>query len=141
MGVKPVTIKDPFFWKWADQRLGATLGTRPTRSKVMKRSGTSHIDHSLWENLTRVMGSRMGTMLQEQPIQQQPTATRIVQSERREFYSNSTLAALMGYAQVYTETGIPRILRNFQMSKECADKRQELLAGIVATGGSTSTWN
>ena len=48
MEVKPVTITDPIVCKWADQRLDSTLGTRPTRSKVMRRSGTSHIDQSLW---------------------------------------------------------------------------------------------
>ena len=73
----------------------------------------------------------MDTMLQTQQSQQQPTATRIVQSERREFYSNWVFLALMVYAQVYTETGIPRIWGNFQISKECADKRQELLAGMM----------
>ena len=29
--VEPVTFTDPKFWKWADQRLDATLGTRPKR--------------------------------------------------------------------------------------------------------------
>ena len=37
----------------------------------------------------------------------------------------------MGYAQVYTESGIPKIWGKFQMSKECADNRQELLAGMM----------
>ena len=37
----------------------------------------------------------------------------------------------MGYAQVYTEAGIPIIWGKFQMSKECADNRQELLAGMM----------
>ena len=37
----------------------------------------------------------------------------------------------MGYYQVYTEADIQRIWGNFQMSKECADNRQELLAGII----------
>ena len=37
----------------------------------------------------------------------------------------------MGYAQVYTETGIPRIWEKFQMSKECADNSQELLSGMM----------
>ena len=37
----------------------------------------------------------------------------------------------MGYAQIYTESGIPRIMGKFQMSKKCADKRQELLAGMM----------
>ena len=37
----------------------------------------------------------------------------------------------MEYTQVYTETGIPRIWGNFQMSKECADNLQELLAGMM----------
>ena len=39
--VEPVTVTDPKFWKWADQRLDATLGTRPTSSLVTRRSGTS----------------------------------------------------------------------------------------------------
>ena len=37
----------------------------------------------------------------------------------------------MGYAQVYTETGIPIIWGEFQMSKECAENSQELLAGMM----------
>ena len=41
---------DPKFWKWANQRLDATLGTRPTRSIVTRRSGTSQIDHSFLGN-------------------------------------------------------------------------------------------
>ena len=48
MEVEPVTVTDPSFWKWADQRLNATLRTRPTRSIVTIRSGTSHIDQSFW---------------------------------------------------------------------------------------------
>ena len=46
--VEPVTVTDPKFWKWADQRLDATLGTRPTRSIVTRRIGISQIDHSFW---------------------------------------------------------------------------------------------
>ena len=37
----------------------------------------------------------------------------------------------MGYAQVYIEAGVPRIWGNFQISKECTDNRQELLAGMM----------
>ena len=37
----------------------------------------------------------------------------------------------MGYAQVYTEAGTPKIWEKNQMSKECADNRQELLAGMM----------
>ena len=48
MEVEPVTATDPKFWKWADQILDATLGTRPTRSIVTRRSGTSQIDQYLW---------------------------------------------------------------------------------------------
>ena len=69
MEVEPVTDIDPKLWKWEDPRLDSTLGTRPTRSLVTRRSGTSHIDQSFWENLTRVMGSGMGAMLQAQKIQ------------------------------------------------------------------------
>ena len=59
----------------------------------------------------------MGGMIQAQQIQQQHTATPSVQAGHREFYIDWALAALMGYAQVYTETGIPRIWGKFQMSK------------------------
>ena len=117
MEVEPVTIIDPKFWKWADQRLDATLVTRPTISVVTRRTVTPQIDQSLWENLKKVMGSSMGEMLQAQQSQQQPTATPISQAGRREFYSDWELAALMGYAQVYTEAGIPKIWGKFQMSK------------------------
>ena len=46
--VELVTATDPKFWKWADRRLDATLGTRPKRSLVTERSGTSQIDQSFW---------------------------------------------------------------------------------------------
>ena len=58
--VGPVTATDTKFWKWADHRLDATLGTRPTRSPVTDRGGTSQIEKSFWENLTKAMGSGMG---------------------------------------------------------------------------------
>ena len=83
MEVEPVTAKDPKLWKWEDQKLDATVGTSPTRSIVTKRSGTSQIYQSFWENLTRVMGSSMGKMLQIQQIQHQNTATPIEQAGRR----------------------------------------------------------
>ena len=50
MEVEPVAVIDPKLWKWADQRLDARLGTRPTRSIVTRRSGTSNIYKSFWEN-------------------------------------------------------------------------------------------
>ena len=73
----------------------------------------------------------MGEIIQAQQIKQQSTAIPIAQAGRREFYSDWALSALMGYAQVYTEYGIPNIWGKFQISKECADNRQELLAGIM----------
>ena len=45
MEVEPVTITDPKFWKWEDQLLDATLGTRPERYPVANRGGTSQIDN------------------------------------------------------------------------------------------------
>ena len=131
MEVEPVTATDSNFWKLSDHRLYATLGTRPKRSPVTDRGGTSQIYKSFWENLTRVMGRGMGEMLQTQQIQQQPTATPIIQAGCREFYSYWALAALMGYAQVYTDSGIPRIWGRFQISKECTYNRQELLEGMM----------
>ena len=73
----------------------------------------------------------MREMLQTQEIQQQNTSTPSAYMGRKEFYTDWALAELMGYAQVYTETGIPRIWEKFQMPKECADNRQELLARIM----------
>ena len=131
MEVEAVTITDPKFWKWADQRLDATLGTIPTRSIVTRRSGTSQIDQSFWGNLTRVMGISIGEMLQSQQSQQQPTVTPIAQAGCREFYSDCTLAALMGYAQFYTEAYIPKIWGGVQMSNGCDDNCQLLLAGMM----------
>ena len=83
MEVEPVTATDPKFWKWSDQILDAKLGTMPKRSIVPRRSGTSQIDQYFWENLARVMGIGMGSMLQAQKIQQQTTATTIAQEGRR----------------------------------------------------------
>ena len=40
MEVEPVNGTDPKFWKWEDQLLDATLGTRPTRPPVTNRGGT-----------------------------------------------------------------------------------------------------
>ena len=107
MEVEPVTVTAPKLWKWADQILDATLGTRPTISVATRRSGTSQIDHSLWEILTKLMGSSMGAMLQAQQSKQQPTITPIAQAGPREFYINWELEALMGYAEVYTEACTP----------------------------------
>ena len=73
----------------------------------------------------------MGSMLQVQQIQQQPTVTSSAKAGRRGFYRYWALASLMEYAQVYTETGIPRIWGGVQMSKECADNLQELLTGMM----------
>ena len=38
---------------------------------------------------------------------------------------------LTGYSQIYTESQIPRIWGNLQMSKECNDNRQDLMEGIT----------
>ena len=40
MEVESVTVIDPKFWRWEDQRLDATLGTGPTRSVVTRGNGT-----------------------------------------------------------------------------------------------------
>ena len=48
MEVEPVTAIDPNSWKWEDQQLDATFGTRPTRCPVTIRGGTAWIDHSFW---------------------------------------------------------------------------------------------
>ena len=94
--MEPVTVTDPKFWKWEEQRLIATLVTSPIRSIVTRRSGTSQVDQSFWENLTRVIGRIVGAMLQAKKSQQQPTDTPISQVGHRGFYSDWALAALMG---------------------------------------------
>ena len=66
MKVEPVTYTDPKFWKWEDQLFDDTSITRPTRSPVTNRGGTSQIDQSLWENLKKVMGSSIEAILQAQ---------------------------------------------------------------------------
>ena len=38
---------------------------------------------------------------------------------------------MMGYFQFYADSAIPITWGKFQMSKECADNRQELLAGMM----------
>ena len=60
MEVGPVTATEPKFWKWTDQRLDATLGKIPTIYPVTNRDDTAHIYQTFWENLTKVMGSRIG---------------------------------------------------------------------------------
>ena len=56
MELEPITVTDPKFWKWADQRLDATLGTIPTRSVITRGSGTSHIDQSFREGCGKKHG-------------------------------------------------------------------------------------
>ena len=129
MEVEPFTVTDPKFCKWADHRLDAPLGTRLTRSVVTRRSGTSQIDQSLWENLTKVMVISMGEMLQAQQSQQQPTTTPISKAGRREFYSNWELAAMMGYAQVYTEAGIPKIWGNYKFPRNVLENARNYWQG------------
>ena len=126
-----VTATNPKFLKWLDQILDATLGKIPTRSTVTDRGGTPHIDKYFLGYFTRVMGSSIGAMIQAQQSQHQPTVVPSAQAGRREFYSDCALAALMEYAQVYTESGIPIIWGKFQMSKECADNIEELLSGMM----------
>ena len=107
------------------------MGTRPTRFPVTNRGSTAHIDQLLWENLTKVMGSRIEAIIQAQQFQKQPIATHIEHAGRREFYNDCALTALVGYAQVYIESGIPIIWVKFQMSKECSDNRKELMVGMM----------
>ena len=83
MEVEPVTAIDPKICKWAHHRLDATLVKGPTRSPVTDRGSTSQTGQSFWENLTKIMASGMGGMLQEQQSQQQPTSTPCAQAGRR----------------------------------------------------------
>ena len=88
MGVDPVTTTDPQNWKWAEHRLDATLGTRPTRSPVTDRGGTSQIVQYYWENLKRVMGSGMVTMYESaesgiSPLMVIPRTTQEIEEDIR----------------------------------------------------------
>ena len=101
MEVDPVTTTEPNVCKWEDQQLDDTLGARPAISPVNNRGSTSKIYQLFWKNLTKVMISSIGVMLQEQQIQQQPTTTPSAKVGFREFYIDWALTELMGYAQVY----------------------------------------
>ena len=93
--------------------IGCYIGNKA--DKICSHKKEWHIiDWSvLLGNLTKLMGSSMGKILQAQKIQQQPNTNPTSQAGHREFYSDWALTALMGYAQVYTEVGIPEILGNF----------------------------
>ena len=54
-----------------------------------------------------------------------------IRREEAEAESQGTRTQAEALPQVYTEAGIPKIWGNFQMSKECVDNRQELLAGMM----------
>ena len=54
-----------------------------------------------WENLIKVMVSCIGKFLQALHIKQQPNAAPSAQAGHRMFYSDWSLAALIGYAQIY----------------------------------------
>ena len=77
------------------------------------------------------MGSSMGAMIQAQQRQNQHTDTISAQAGRREFYRDWALASMMGYAQVYTETGTQIMWGIFKMYKEFSYNWQELLARMM----------
>ena len=97
--------------------LGFNIGTNPARSPVTNREGTAQMDQPFWGILTKFMGSIIGDMLQAQHIQNQTTAAPIAHVGHRKFYIDWALTALMEYAQVYTDSGIPIICGKFQMFK------------------------
>ena len=109
MEVEPVTTTYQIFWKLEDQRLYDTLGTKPSRYPYTNRGSTEKMDQLLWGNLTKVMGSGIGDMIQAQHIQRHTAATPSAHAGRREFYIELALTKLMSYSQVYTESGIPKI--------------------------------
>ena len=66
----------------------------------------------------------------QQPQQQQPGSTQLLQIGSRDNYYNYVMAALMGYTNVFNTSDIPRICGKFQKSKELVDNKQELKKGM-----------
>ena len=89
------------------------------------------MDHSLWENLTKIMCSSIGAILQSEQRKHHPATFPGAQAGRRDFYSEWALTALMGYAPVYKESGIRIIWGKLQIAKECSDNLQELIIGMI----------
>ena len=130
MEVEPVTIIDPKIWKWEYQRLYAALGKRPTILVVTRRSGTSQVDQFFWGDLTKFMGGSMGKMLQAQQIQQQPAATPL-HKRAQVILQRLGTEITDGICSGLHRSWHPKNLGEFQIFKECADNRQELLSGMM----------
>ena len=89
------------------------------------------MDPAFWAQLSKTMGSTFGSAVQvHQGQQQQAAATANANVGRRDVYNDWALSALMGYSNVPTERGIPRVWGKFQMSKDWSDNRQEIMEGM-----------
>ena len=131
MEVEPFTTIEPKCWKLADHRLDSTLVTKPAQSPYTNRVSTAYMDQQFWENLSKVIGSGIGDMIQAQQRNQQTSDTPSAHAGCREFYSELEIVVLMGYVQVHTESGTPIIWGKFQMPKQCDDNHQYLMARIM----------
>jgi len=129
--VEPLTVTDAEFWAWVELRLDATLGARPAQAVQHSGGGQPQMDPAFWAQLSKTMGSTFGAAVQvHQGQQQQAAATANANVGRRDVYNDWALSALMGYSNVPTERGIPRVWGKFQMSKDWSDNRQEIMEGM-----------
>ena len=103
-------MTDAEFWAWVELQLDATLGARPAQAVQHSGGGQPQMDPAFWAQLSKTMGSTFGAAVQvHQGQQQQAAATANANVGRRDVYNDWALSALMGYSNVPTERGIPRV--------------------------------
>ena len=105
--------------------MDAKLGTKPHNIDAYV-AGPPQTNAAFWENLTKMLGTIIVALQNQQPHEQQLGSTNSFQKGRRDNYNGYELTALMGYDNVFNTSDIPRIWGKFHQSKELADNRQEL---------------
>ena len=113
--VEPLTVIDAEFWAWVELRLDATLGARPVPVTHQTGGGQPPMDPAFLAQLSKTIYSTFGAAVQvHQGQQQQSAETANAIIGRRDVYNDWALSALMGYSNVPTERGIPRVWGNFK---------------------------
>ena len=123
LDMEPVTSTDEGSGNWVEHRLDATLG-RNSQIIAPAMAGPPLINAAFRVDMTKMLGTSIVTLKVQQPQQQKTRSTQSVQTRRRDNYNDHVSAALMGYANVFNTSDIPRIWGKFQQSKELADKSQ-----------------
>ena len=79
---------------------------------------------AFWADMTKVLGTIIVKLQAQQPQKHQPGSTHSIKKGGRENYNEYALAVLMGYANIFNTSDIPRIQGKLQNSKELADNMQ-----------------